>query len=217
MSFVGKVLASFAVLWMTLGATAANAQVRPLPPPAPEFIRIDPPRPVASGEKIEVIEFFYYGCPVCYELEPILGRWVLKTPGDVAFHRVPALATANWENFAKLHYALEALGELARLHWPVYDNFHFDDISLNEEPVMFDWVARNGIDRQKFLDVYNSSAIQAKVAAARDMVRAYGVKGVPGFVVDGKFLTSASMAGGIGALMPLVDRLIDRARKERGR
>lgn len=205
-------LAAFAVLLVTLAA-----QAQPVPQADRQFVRLDKPQPVASGDRIEVIEFFYYGCPVCYELEPVLSRWSVKAPADVALRRVPALASASWENFARLFYSLEAMDELGRLHWPVYDNFHFEDISLNEEPVMFEWVARNGVEKEKFVEMYNSAAIRAKVAAARDMVRTYQVKGVPSFVVDGKYLTSANMAGGVGALMPVVDRLIELARKERGR
>ena len=100
MNFSNRARATFAVLWLALAA-GSHAQVQP----APEYVRLDPPRPVASGDKIEVIEFFYYGCPICYELEPKLSRWSASAPADIALSRVPALATASWENFARLHYA----------------------------------------------------------------------------------------------------------------
>lgn len=180
-----------------------------------DFLRIEPPRPTASGSRIEVIEFFYYGCPVCYETEPILTRWLANAPPDVVLRRVPALATSSWENFARLFYTLDVLGERDRLHWPVFEGFHFDGLSLSEEPVMFDWASRNGIDREKFIRTYRSPAIDEKVSEAREMIRAYGVKAVPSVVVDGRFLTTARMAGGPRALMPVVDRLIGLARKER--
>ena len=215
MTLADKALARLAIFGVLLFSLAAHAQ--PVPQADRQFVRLEKPRQAASGDKIEVIEFFYYGCPVCYELEPALSRWSVKAPADVVLRRVPALASASWENFARLFYSLEAMDELGRLHWPVYDNFHFEDLSLNEEPVMFEWIARNGVDKEKFVEMYNSPAIRAKVAAARDLVRSYGVKGVPSFVVDGKFLTSANMAGGTGAIMPVVDRLIDLARKERAR
>ena len=82
---------------------------------------------------------------------------------------------------------------------------------------MLEWVASNGVDAKKFLAVYRSPAVQAKVAAAREMIRAYGVKGVPSIAIDGKFLTSARMAGGTRELMPVLDRLVEQARKERAR
>ncbi|MGP1677291.1 MAG: thiol:disulfide interchange protein DsbA/DsbL [Burkholderiales bacterium] len=182
-----------------------------------DYIRLDPPRAVTSGDKIEVIEFFYYGCPVCYELEPTLSRWFYNAPGSIALRRVPALSSDNWDNFAKLFYTLEAMGQLTRLHWPVYDNFHFNGVKLNEEAVMAGWVSHNGLDKQKFIDTYRSPEIQAKLVAARDMTRNYDIKGVPSIVVDGKFLTSARMTGSTRELMRVVDQLVELARKERGK
>ena len=101
-------------LWLTLAAAGACAQTQPLL--GRDYIRFDPPRQVSSGDKIEIIEFFYYGCPVCYELEPTLSRWFLDAADSVALRRVPALASDSWESFAKLFYALEAMDQLARLH-----------------------------------------------------------------------------------------------------
>jgi thiol:disulfide interchange protein DsbA len=196
---------------------AALAQAQSGPEPGRDYIRLDPPHPVSSGDKIEVIEFFYYGCPVCYELEPKLSRWYADAPESVALRRVPALSSDNWDNFAKLFYTLEAMGQLPRLHWPVYDNFHFEGLKLNEEPVMADWVAHNGLDKQKFVDTYRSAEIQAKLVAAREMTKSYEIKGVPSIVVDGKFLTSARMAGSTQQLMHVVDELVVLARRERGR
>jgi thiol:disulfide interchange protein DsbA len=200
-----------------LSLAAAGAQAQSVPQLGRDYIRLDPAHPVSSGDRIEVIEFFYYGCPVCYELEPKLSRWYFNGPGSVALRRVPALSSDNWDNFAKLFYTLEAMGQLARLHWPVYDNFHFNGLKLNEEPVMADWVAHNGLDKQKFIDTYRSPEIQAKLVAARDMTRSYDIKGVPSIVVDGKFVTSASMAGGTNELMQVADQLIEMARKERAK
>ena len=218
MIFLRKTLATLAALLLALGAASVYAQARSLPQLSRDYIRLDPPRPVTSGDKIEVIEFFYYGCPVCYELEPTLARWLFNTPGSVVtLRRVPALASDNWDNFAKLFYTLEAMGQLARLHWPVYDNFHFDGVKLNEEAVMVNWVSHNGLDKQQFIDIYHSPEIQAKLAAAREMTRSYEINGVPSIVIDGKFVTSARMAGGTRELMKVVDQLVEQARKERGK
>ena len=180
-----------------------------------KVVHLDPPQPVATGSRIEVIEFFYYGCPICYELQPHLSRWMVQAPEYVALIRVPALSSENWEPFAKLYYTLEALGEVTRLHWPVFDNFHFDDVRLNEENVMLDWVGRNGIDRQKFAATYGSAEVKTRVALARDMVKNYGVRGVPSIVVDGKYLSSPRLAGGTKELVQVLDELVRRARSER--
>lgn len=206
---------AFAALLLAFAASGAQAQsVAQL---GRDYIRLDPPRAVTSGERIEVIEFFYYGCPVCYELEPTLSRWIFNAPGSVALRRVPVLSSDNWDNFAKLFYTLEAMGQLTRLHWPVYDNFHFNGVKLNDEPVMAGWVSHNGLDKQKFTDTYRSPEIQAKLASARAMTRSYEIRGVPSMVVDGKFLTSANMAGGTRELMQVVDQLVELARKERAK
>jgi thiol:disulfide interchange protein DsbA len=182
-----------------------------------EFQRIEPQRPVAEGGRIEVIEFFYYGCPVCYETQPFLSRWLGTTPEYVAIRRVPALSTEAWEPFAKLFYTLETLGQVGRLHWPVYDHFHFENVKLNDEKIMADWVARNGIERQKFVETYASSGVAAKVAQARELLKAYDVRGVPTFIVDGKFLTSPRLAGGTEQVVQVVDHRVKLAREERFR
>ncbi|MBI4291251.1 MAG: thiol:disulfide interchange protein DsbA/DsbL [Betaproteobacteria bacterium] len=200
-----------AALALALFASLAAAQTAP----TNSVLQLDPPLPVATGSRIEVIEFFYYGCPVCYELQPHLSRWMVQAPEYVALIRVPALSSENWEPFAKLYYTLESLGEVTRLHWPVFDNFHFDDVRLNEENVMLDWVGRNGIDRQKFAATYRSPEVQARVTRARNMVNNYGVRGVPALVVDGKYLSSPRLAGGTKELIQVLDQLVRRARSER--
>lgn len=217
MIFLRKTLAVCAILWLVLGTTHVIAQAQTLPQLSRDYVRLDPPRPVASGDKIEVIEFFYYGCPVCYELEPALARWHFNLPDTVALRRVPALSSDNWDHFAKLFYALEAVGQLGRLHWPVYDQFHFDGIKLNEEATMLNWVSKNGVDREKFISAYRSPEVQAKLVAARQMILTYDIKGVPSIVVDGKFVTSASMTGSTRQLMQVLGQLVELARKERAK
>ena len=217
MGGLGKVLASLAAAGVLLAPAASHAQSAAPLLANRDYLRIEPRQPSAQEGRIEVVEFFYYGCPVCYELEPILTRWLGNAPADVVVRRVPALATASWESFARLYYTLEALGEVARLHWPVYEMFHFEGVNLGEEAAMLDWVSKNGIDRARFLEAYGSPAVQAKIVEAREMTRRYGVTGVPGIAVDGKYLTSARLAGSTRGLMPLVDQLIELARKDRAK
>jgi thiol:disulfide interchange protein DsbA len=192
-------------------ASSASAQIEP----GREFLRLDPPHAGAADGRVEVIEFFYYGCPVCYETEPFLSRWLGTAPDYVAIRRVPALSSEAWEPFAKLFYTLESLGQIERLHWPVYDNVHFEDVKLNDEKVMTDWAVRNGIEREKFVQAYGSKAVADKVAHARELLKTYEVRAVPTFIVDGKFLTSARLAGGTHQVVQLLDRLVRLAREER--
>ena len=192
-------------------ASSTSAQIEP----AREFVRLDPPHAAAADGRVEVIEFFYYGCPVCYETEPFLSRWLGTAPDYVTLRRVPALSSEAWEPFAKLFYTLEGLGQIERLHWPVYDNVHFEDVKLNDEKVMADWAARNGIEREKFVQTYGSKSVADKVAQARGLLKSYDVRAVPTFIVDGKFLTSARLAGGTQQVVPVLDRLVRLAREER--
>jgi len=186
-----------------------------------DYQRLSPPRSVSSGEKIEVIEFFYYGCPICYEFQPHFSRWLVQGPDFISIRRIPTLPSEGseglegWVRFARLHYTLEAMGQIGRLHWPIYDNFHFDGLQLNDEKIMVEWVSKNGIDGDKFLAVYRSAEIQAKLDEVRKLMVTYDIKSVPTMVVDGKYLSTARMAGGTRQLIQVVDALVKQARKER--
>ena len=180
-----------------------------------EYLRLDPARPVTTGSRIEVLEFFYYGCPICYEFQPHMSRWLYQAPAYVSLQRVPVLSSENWEPFAKLYYSLEILGEVGRLHWPIYDNFHFDGKKLNEARDMIDWVSHNGVDRDKFINTLESDEVKSRLERSRELVKLYEVRGVPSVVVDGKFLTSARLAGGTRQLAQVVDFLVKLARPQR--
>jgi thiol:disulfide interchange protein DsbA len=194
---------------------AAACAARAEPSAGRHYQVLDPPRPVASGAQIEVIEFFYYGCPVCYESQPYIARWLLKTGGDVLLRRVPATGPEGGESFALTYYALEATGSLARLHWPLYDNHHFDDRRLHDEQRLLEWLRGNGVDPARFKAVRDSAENRAKVSAAGKTFDAYNVSGVPAFAVDGRYLTSARMAGSVRQMMEVVEFLVNRAREER--
>ena len=180
-----------------------------------QFRRLEPPRPVAHGDKVEVIEFFYYGCAVCYEAEPQVVRWLAKAGGRVQFVRVPAVPRERWAGFARTYYALETIGELARLNWPLYDNHHFDGRRLDEEPNLLKWLSANGVDAQRFREIRNSAAVTAKVEAAKKMLTDYDIKRVPTFVVGGRYVTSVRAAGGVDEVMQVVEFLVARVKSEK--
>jgi len=129
--------------------------------------------------------------------------------------RVPAVFTESSESFARTFYTLGALNQIARLHWPLYDNHHFDGKQLNEEKNVTDWVAGNGVDRAKFTELWHSEEIKAQIGAAKKALETYDIKGVPSFVIDGKYVTSAKMAGGTREMMRVVEFLVERAGRER--
>jgi len=197
-----------------LAASAGISHAQPVA--GREYQVLEPPRPTQSGPAIEVLEFFYYGCPVCYEAQPHIARWQLAAGPSVTLKRVPAVSEA-WVTFARVYYALEATGLLARLHWPIYDNHHFDGKRLNEDKNLLDWLASNGVDAARFKQAFDSHEVTIRVDEARKMLNTYNVQGVPTMVVDGRYLTSARMAGGVKEMMDVLDFLVARAREEHGK
>ena len=176
------------------------------------------PQPTHSGNNIEVIEFFWYGCPHCYQLHPHIKAWLKRMPKDVNFRYVPAIFRPSWVPGARIFYALEILGARDRLHDKVYDAIHVDKIDLNKEDVLFDWVAKQGIDRQKFIDAYNSFSVQNQdVPRSMNMSKSYNLAGVPALVVDGKYVTSGRMGGTPQDTIRILDELIEKVRQERAK
>jgi thiol:disulfide interchange protein DsbA len=183
---------------------------------------IDPVRPPLSGilgntpkDKIEVIQFFYYACPHCFDQQPLIEDWLAKKPADVEFRLVPALRDDKWIPLTKAYFALEELGEVKRLHRPIYDVINFDGVMLSDEDKLFAWIARNGVEREKFLAVYNSERVQAKVEAARKATADYGIKATPTLVVAGKYLFSSGLAGSHYEAIRLLNQTIEQARREK--
>ncbi|MBI1965489.1 MAG: thiol:disulfide interchange protein DsbA/DsbL [Betaproteobacteria bacterium] len=170
-------------------ATGAPAQ----PVPGKDYRLIDPPRPTDSGNKIEVLEFFWYGCPHCNALQPPLRNWLKKKPADVEFKRVPAVFADSWLPLTRAYYALDTLGLVDKLHYDVFAAVHEQNVRLADPRVLFDWVAKRGVDPQKFADVYNSFGVQSRARRSIDLTRQYDIPGTPALTVDGKFLVAPSM------------------------
>ena len=172
-------------------------------------------QPVPRGNRIEVIEFFFYPCPYCNELAPEVERWQKILPPDVVFRRSPVVRHDSWVPLAKIYFALETLGEVARLHLAVYQSFHTDHLQINREPVVETWAAKNSLDGAKFMASYRSAEVQLKVDLARKMTLDYEVQAMPSFVVDGRYITSTSMTSNVPQVLSVVDALIRFARRNR--
>jgi thiol:disulfide interchange protein DsbA len=177
--------------------------------------RLIEPQPVQTGNRIEVIDFFWYGCPHCYAFQPALEEWIRRMPPDVALRRIPAILRDNWAPHARIYYTLESLGELGRLHQEVYHGYHVQELHMSKPDVMVQWAVRHGIDRQKWIDAYNSAEVTQKVEAAKTLTMDYNVQGTPSLVVDGRYLTSPAMARSEQRMIPILDDLVRTAREQR--
>jgi len=179
------------------------------------YHRLQNPQPVETGKKIEVIEFFSYGCPHCAELEPHLDAWLAKAPQDVAFRRVPVMFQRAWVPLAKIYYTLDALGVEQKLSPDVFKAIHGSNVALWDDAKFLDWAASKGLDRKKVEEVSGSFAIDGRLKRALQVAKQYNVQAVPMIVVDGKFVTSSSDVGTHAQLPAAIDELIAKARAER--
>lgn len=178
---------------------------------------VTPPQLTESGKKIEVLEFFYYGCPHCYHLQKYLDPWVKKLPKDVKFHYVPTIFDDNWMRLAKTYYALNIMGLEPKLHGAVYDAVQVRNIDLGDKATLLDWGAKQGIDRAKLAAAYDSFSMPVDINKSRLMTRNYGIMGTPSLVVDGKYLTSPELTKSLPGTITELDKLIRMARADRAK
>jgi thiol:disulfide interchange protein DsbA len=201
-----------------LGAAGASltspAEAQGGPVEGKQYVRLSQPLPTPAGGKIEVIEFFWYGCPHCNALEPTLDAWQKKLPADVAFRRVPvAFRDEPYTAHQRIFYALEALDKVEAMHRKVFYAIHSDRQRLDKAPDIAAFMAKNGIDGAKFLEVFNSFSVQTKARQANQLAAAYKIDGVPAIGVQGRYFTSGSLAGTNEAALVVADFLIQRVRK----
>ena len=205
MKFGVKQLVTLAIAgFMASGVSAALTEK--------DYREIKPAQATEDGSKVEVIEFFWYGCPHCYELEPTLKKWLARKPDDVTFRRVPAIFRQSWVPGAQTFYTLETMGELDRLHAKVFDAIHIERQPFGDMAAIGAWMGKNGIDAKKFEDTAKSFAVSGKVQRAQQMSAAYQLTGVPALVVDGKYI---ALGNSFDGMIAIVDQLIERAREER--
>ncbi len=174
-----------------------------------------PQQPVANPGKIEVIDFFFYGCPYCNDLRPMLERWRTSLPGDVEFRRMPVIRHDSWAPLARTYFTLEALGVAERLHEQVYKGYHDEELHMSQPNVMADWAQRHGLDRGEWLQTYNSEAITRKIEAARKATQDYDIRGTPSVVIAGRYLTSSGLTDDVKLVTPVADLLIEMVRSRK--
>jgi len=194
-----------------LPAAAQNAG----PVEGTHYVKLAQPLPVtAPAGKVEVIEFFWYGCPHCNAFEPALEAWVRKLPPDVAFRRVPvAFRDEPFGAHQRIFFALEALGQVEAMHRKVFFAIHNERAKLDNPAEIQAFMVKNKLDGAKFMDLYNSFGVQTKARQAKQLSEAYKIDGVPSLGIHGRYFTSGTLAGSPERSLAVTDFLIERSRK----
>jgi protein dithiol oxidoreductase (disulfide-forming) len=171
----------------TCSVTASAQQ----PVEGKDFFELNPAHTTDAAGKIEVLEFFWYGCPHCHNLEPAIEAWLKKLPADVVFRRVPAVFNQNWEIAARVHYTLDAMGQLDRLHKVFFDAIHNDNLRYTNQGQLDAWLTKNGIALDKYTTTSKSFTVESKVRRAIQLTSEYKFDGVPVLVVQGRFVVGS--------------------------
>ena len=175
------------------------------------YTELKTPQPVeAQGGKIDVVEFFWYGCIHCYNLEPALESWLKKLPPDVQFRRVPAVFNPRWGHDAAIFYTFEAMGLLDKLHRPLFDAIHRGGLRTDNPQALEQWLQKQGVDSKKFNETMKSFAVQSKTRRAIQLTTGYAIEGTPAMAVQGRYVVNAGEG-----MLQTVSSLVDRARKEK--
>lgn len=204
-----SLLCTFVAAIMLGGAGLAAAQT---PQAGTDYTVYDTPQATeAPAGKIEVTEFFFYTCPHCADMEPLLEQWAKTLPKDVSLRRIPVLFRPQLVPLAKIYYTLESMHLLDKLHAEVFVAIHQQRVNLADEKALYAWVASKGVDAAKFEDIYKSFAVASKVQRADQVTRAYNVPGTPAIVVNGKYLVGQ---GDHARQLQITNFLIAKSRSE---
>jgi protein dithiol oxidoreductase (disulfide-forming) len=175
-----------------------------------DYYELNPPQQVEAANKIEVLEFFWYGCIHCYNLEPRLETWLKTAPKDVEFRRVPAVFNERWAHDASIFYTFEALGLLDKLHRPFFDAIHRDRLRSERWPELSGWLEKQGVDAKKFESTFKSFGVQSKSKRAIRLTTAYKIEGTPAMAVHGRYTVPSSEA-----MLETVNQLVGQVRKQK--
>ena len=217
MRFLRLLLAAVTLMACTHGASAAE------PKDGIDYTTLAVPQRTEAGKKVEVIEFFMYHCPHCNALEPLMADWVKKQGENIVFKRVH-FAFDPSDAQAHAYLTLEAMGKLDLVHAKIFHAIHVERNRLNTDQALLDFVVKNGIDRAKYLEYFNSFAVQTKLKRSASLATAYKVDSAPSIVIDGRYVTSPAQAGRPGqpetesqlAVLRVMDALVAKAQGARG-
>jgi len=202
-------------MWISLLAGLLAAPLAHAFEEGRHYYEVPFPQAVETGKQIEVREIFWYGCPHCYKLEPLLDRWVKKgLPKNAAFRRLPGIRE-GWVEHARLYFALDKLRIVNLHHTAIFDAIHKEGLALDNEDQMARFLAKRGVDEKKFRQAWKSFSVRYQLERALQYNRDAAIAGVPSFVVDGRYVTSVHLAGGEEQVFKLLEELVARAARER--
>lgn len=174
----------------------------------PGYETLSSPQPTQHPDKVEVIEFFWYGCPHCYSFEPELSKWLKTLPKNVEFIRQPAVFNETWGKHAKAYFVAEALGVVDKVHADLFDAIQNKKEKLETKEELAAFFTAHGVDPAQFHETFNSFAIDAKMRQAPAIAARYGITGVPTVIINGKYVTSGPLAGSHEKMLDVMDGLI---------
>jgi len=200
--YLWAILACLGMLLLAAGGASAEEFDEGI-----DYRLVEQPARAESGNDVEVLEFFWYGCPHCFHLEPEIERWLEHKPAGVSFRRIPAATSPRWAPHAKAFYAAEQLGVLDKLHEPLFKALHEQRRKIFTDDQIIAFAAEQGIDEDAFRAAYNSFPVDMQLRKARELGQRYNIDGVPAMVVNGKYVTSASQTGTVARMFQVVDYL----------
>ena len=205
--------AATAATSMTLGTSSVWAQAA-APKEGKEYLRLATPAPTeAPAGKVEVVEFFWYSCPHCNAFEPAFAAWKQKAPSYITVRRVPVAFNASFVPQQKLFYALQTMDNFDAMHVKVFHAIHVERNKLANDEAIFDWIAKQGVDLEKFKAAYNSFNVSSQVRKATALQQAYDVEGVPSMGIAGRYYTDGPRAGNMQNVLRVVEQLVEKSRK----
>ena len=189
------------------------------PEPGVNFKTTKESIPTKSKDKIEVVELFWYGCVHCFNMDPYLDKWADDLPKDVTFKRIPAIPRKDWVASAKAYYALESLGLVNKLHEKLFDAIHKEKLfKHNDTKALINWITLNGkLDKKDVEAAFNSFSMKSKLSRSFKIFKTAGATGVPTMIIDGKYFTSSTMAGGEQNAIDIMNFIIKNVRKDKAK
>lgn len=176
-----------------------------------EYTLVQPALETKDPKRVEVLEFFWYGCPHCFALEPDLAAWVRTLPKNAYFRRVPAVINPSWAPLARAFFAAELLGITEKLHYDIFNAIHLSGQNLNNRETLLSFVEKLGVNRKQYAQALDSPEVTSRVENAQRLGATAQIQGVPALVVDGKFQTSVSQTGSHERLITTLNELIAQA------